>query len=360
MTRTIMLCAVVLASACTTDDPDATDEVDAATVTGMSVSGNHLLKDGALFMPRGFNTVGTLTPAWCGNGTVTTARTHFTSAELDDQVQKWHANIIRLQVSQRGLEDPSLTSSEITAYLNEIESHVALARSKGLVVILSMQDQSIGCGAVHPLPSKQTVNAWHRLAPVFANDLYVMYELFNEPENGTTSADWAQWKNGGASPLTNLGDTAVGHETLVTDLRSWGIKNVLIADGARYAEHLDGITNYVLTESSGRGIAYAIHPYYYTPGQTYWQTSWGFLTTTHPVIATEWNYKPSDCGTNAETLAPTLLSWLDSKNIGITAHVFDVVGLVIADWTYTPTKCGTASGGPGALLKSWYAHLATL
>jgi hypothetical protein len=53
------------------------------------------------------------------------------------------------------------------------------------------------------------------------------------------------------------------------------------------------------------------------------------------------------------------LSWLESKDIGITAHAFDALGTVVSDWNWTPTKCGTASGGPGALLKSWYAQLAT-
>ena len=133
---------------------------------------------------------------------------------------------------------------------------------------------------------------------------------------------------------------------------------MLIADGALHAEHLDNITPSLLTETTGLGIAYAIHPYYFAPGAAYWQTWWGFLTTTHAVIATEWNFQAPDCGTNVETLTPTFLTWLDTHGIGITAHAFDYVGTLVADFSWTPTKCGTASGGVGDVLKAWYAHLA--
>jgi hypothetical protein len=327
----------------------------------MAVSGNHLLKDGVRFMPRGFNTIGTLTPAWCNDGMGVAARTHFGATELDTAKNSWHANTIRMQVSQRGLSDPALTSAQVSAYLQEIEDHVALARSKGFVVILSMQDQSIGCGDTHPLPSNQTVAAWKRLAPAFASSHYVMYELFNEPENDTSAADWTQWRNGGAGPLGNLGDTAVGHQRLVKVIRTAGANNVLIADGANYAEHLDHITPYLLADQpGGHGIAYGIHPYFYQPGPTYWDASWGFLTATQAVIATEWNYKADGCGTEKETLAKTFLAFMNSKGVGVTGHAFDALDTLVADWNWTPTQCGTAHGGSGAVLKSWFAHLAAV
>jgi Cellulase (glycosyl hydrolase family 5)/FlgD Ig-like domain len=307
---------------------------------------------------RGFNMIGALTPQWCSNDAGVTARDQFGSTELNTAINQWHANTIRLQVSQRGLEDPSLTSTEIDAYLQEVENDVALARSLNLVVILSMQDQSIGCGDVHPLPSAQTVAAWESLVPAFANSPYVMFEMFNEPQTDATDADWAQWRNGGSSPLSNFGDTAVGHQTIANDIRGWGANNVLIADGARYAEHLNNISSYLLTDTSaGDGIAYAIHPYYYTPGATYWKNSYGYLTPSHVILATEWNYKASDCGTTAESMAPTFLTWLEQHGIGMTAHAFDLIGTQIADWNWTPTQCGTAVGGSGSMLKSWYAHL---
>jgi len=353
----ISIALTILATGCmTADDTDIVD--DAASVTGIAISGHQLLKDGAPFEVRGFNMVGALTPAWCKQGSGVAARAHFGTTELTREVSGWHANTIRLQVSQRGLGDSSLAPADITAYLQMLEDDVALARSLGLVVILSMQDQSIGCGNVHPLPSSQTVAAWQKLAPAFASQPDVMFELFNEPQNGHTAADWPQWRNGGAGPIDNLGDPAIGHQQLVTTIRNTGAKNVILADGGDHAEHLDNITPFLLTEKTGRGIGYVVHPYYYTPGAAYWQASYGFLTTSRVVVATEWNYKPDDCGGKDEMLAPTFLAWLHDHGIGITGHAFDYLGTLVADWNWTPTKCGTASPGAGAVLKSWYATLA--
>jgi hypothetical protein len=325
---------------------------------GMSVVGNQLMRDGAPFRARGFNMIGALTPAWCSEGSGETARAHFGASELGTAITTWDANIIRLQVSQRGLEDPALTSTEISDYLSEITTDVATATGLGLVVILSMQDQSIGCGPVHPMPSAQTVAAWKTLVPAFANAADVMFELFNEPENDVTAAAWAQWRNGGTGPTSNLGDPVVGFQTLVDDIRGWGADNVLLADGALHAEHLDGVSPYLLSDTTaGLGIAYAIHPYYFSPGATYWQTTYGFLAPTQAIVATEWDYLAADCGTTAETLAPSFLTWLEQSGIGMTAHAFDVLATQIANWSYTPTACGTSTGGSGKDLMSWYAHL---
>ncbi|MEO6776125.1 MAG: cellulase family glycosylhydrolase [Kofleriaceae bacterium] len=353
-------CALVAGCATDADFLDDTDVdlVQASTVTsGMSVVGNHLQKDGQTWKAHGFNMIGALSPAWCKQNNGVAAREHFGSPELETAIDGWHANAIRLQISQRGLEDPTLTATQRADYLAMVKTDVQLARSLGLVVILSMQDQSVGCGPVHPLPSTQTVAAWKVLAPAFKNWRYVMYELFNEPQNGTSDAAWAQWRDGGASPLANLGDTTVGFQTLVSTVRATGANNVLLADGALKAEHLDNISSHVLTDpAGGHGIAYAIHPYYFTPDQPYWEKSWGFLAASHALVATEWNYLAEDCGTAKQTLAPKFLNWLDTNGIGITAHAFDFQKTLVSDWSWTPTHCGGAVGGAGQVLKTWFTQ----
>lgn len=332
--------------------------MSASTVTsGMSVVGNHLEKDGVIWKAHGFNMIGALSPAWCGQGNGIAAREHFGTPELENAITGWHANAIRLQISQRGLEDPTLTAAQRADYLAMVQTDVQLARSLGLVVILSMQDQGIGCGPVHPLPSTQTIAAWKVLAPAFKNWRYVMFEMFNEPQNQTRDAAWAQWRDGGAAPLANLGDKAVGFQTLVATIRATGANNVLLADGALKAEHLDNISSHLLAdEPAGHGIAYAIHPYYFTPDQPYWEKSWGFLASSRALIATEWNYLAADCGTPKETLAPKFLNWLDANEIGITAHAFDYQNTLVSDWSFTPTRCGGAVGGAGQVLKTWFTQ----
>jgi hypothetical protein len=327
----------------------------AAAATGVTVSGNLLLKDGEPFLPRGFNMIGLLTPAWCDRTTGIAARDHFGTAELA-AAKAWGANTLRFQVSQRGLSDPTLSEADRQAYVQRIVDGVALARQNGFVVIVSMQDQYYGCGPVHPMPSAQTVDAWTRLAPALMSDPYVLFELFNEPRNDTDAAGWAQWRDGGSTPDPNLGDPAVGHQALVDTLRRLGSTNVLLADTARLGERTTGLPR--LSDPTGN-IGYAIHPYYFTVGPTWWDQQYGSLAAAVPVVATEWNYLADRCGGAEERLAPALLDYLQQHRIGVLGHAFDALGTTVADWAWTPTGCGTATGGSGQVLRNWFAAVAT-
>lgn len=320
--------------------------------SGMRVQGNLLLRDGSPYVSGGFSMIGVLSPPGCANRAGITARSHFGAAEMK-AARSWGATMLRFQVSQSGLSTASTAS--LNTYLTEIESAVALARSYGFAVDLSMQDQSAGCGNSDPLPSTATVTAWRHLAPHFADDPYVMFELFNEPQNQPTPDGWAQWKNGGESPVPFA---AVGHQALVEEIRGLGADNVLIADGASYAENLASVPALKDT-SRGRGIVYAVHPYQFggpDPLAT-WEQRYGYLTSSVPVIVTEWNYPADGCGTEEETEAPVFLRYLGSRHITVLAQAFDIIGTVVADWNWDPTQCGTAVGGAGQTIRAYLRSL---
>lgn len=317
---------------------------------GLSVSGNLLLRDGEPFLPRGFNMIGLLTPAWCDRAVGIAARDHFGPEELA-AAASWSADTLRFQVSQRGLADRALPEADRAAYLASVVERVGVARAAGFVVIVSMQDQSYGCGDVHPLPSADTVDAWTVLAPELMADPYIAFELFNEPRNEADAAGWAQWLDGGSSPDANLGDVAVGHQALVDHLRGLGATNVLIADAARLGERTTGMPR--LSDPLGR-VAYGIHPYYYSRGPSWWDQHYGDAAAEVPLIATEWNYLPAECGTAHHHLAPDLLDYLRRHHIGVLAHAFDIPRTTVADWNWTPTECGSAVGGSGQVLRTWF------
>jgi len=340
-----------------------------AAAPGVYLSGLQFFKDGAAFTPRGFNSVGALTPPGCSNGGGLTAATHFTAAELALMKSKWKANTIRLQVSQSAM-DPSntkYTATQHTAYLHSVLTKVQLARQAGLVVVVSMQDQSIGCGPASPMPSSATTRAWQKLTPYLKNNSYVLLELFNEPQNTETASGWANWLSGGVKMTPAAGDTwaaytSVGHQSLVNLVRSLGAKNALLVDGARLGEHMEGVP--LLKDPLGHNnIGYAIHPYYYEADVAHksWDSRFGYLTAKVPVLATEWNYQAADCGTKKETRAPEFLTYLKSKGIGVLGHALDqgVGQNLMADWNLTPTQCGTAHGGGGQAFLSYMTSFTT-
>jgi hypothetical protein len=320
---------------------------------GVTVTGNHLLRDGEPWLPRGFNMVGLLTPQWCDRTVGQAARERFGADELA-AARDWGADVLRFQVSQGGLADPSVPERDRAAYREHVLDGVERARDAGFAVIVSMQDQFYGCGEIHPLPTAATVDAWRVLVPSLRRDPSVLIELFNEPRNEDDDAGWAQWRDGGSSPDADLGDRAVGHQALVDAVREMGSRNVLIADTARLGERSAGLP---LLDDPLERVAYGIHPYYYVRGESWWDEHYGDLAAAAPVVATEWNHLADECGTDAERMAPDLLDYLRRHRIGVLGHAFDVPGTTVADWDWTPTRCGTGAGGSGALLRDWFRSL---
>ena len=349
----VVLVAVALLVSCVFGARVAPPEpASASSSIGLRVDGNQLSRDGYDFLPRGFNMIGLLAPAWCKTGQGPLAASHFGQAELD-AAKGWNANTLRFQVSQRGLSDPALSQEVRDTYLQRVVDGVQLARSNGFAVVVSMQDQSNGCGLSHPLPSVQTVTAWNVLAPALMTDRHVMFELFNEPQVENTAANWLQWRDGGTGPTTNLGDTPVGHEALIDQLRALGAKNVLIADGLNYAGRLAGMP---LLDDATKQLMYGVHPYYLNNGESWWNQQWGYLTSTVPVIATEWNFHAADCNTSKAALFQRFATYLQEHQVGLLAHAFDVPGgTITSDWSWSPTDCATAEGGSGRVTKDYFA-----
>jgi hypothetical protein len=338
---TVMIAAVVMAGACLAL-PSVTSAY--AATAGFAVSGNKLDFSGSAFLGRGFTLVGALSPRWCHNPTGKAAAAHLDAKEMK-AAKEWNANLIRYQVSQPGLSNANLTASQIAAYVSQIKSAVAKAEHYGFGVILSMQDQGLGCGNSEPLPSTATETAWHHLAPVFAGDPKVMLELFNEPHNGTTTTDWHQWESGGCSPIKFC---SIGHQTLIDDIRSWGVPNVVLVDGAEHARSFAAVP--LLHDATpGRGIVYAVHPYG-VHSSSEEEPLFGYLTPTVPVLITEWNYQ------NCKNSPTPELNWLHSIGVGLTGWAFDVPGSLITGWSYQPTGCTSNTHFVGGTaVKSYFA-----
>ncbi len=341
---------VVVALGAVAIEPMELDSATAAGPPGLSVSGNQLLKDGDPYIPQGFNMVALLTPSWCTRTQTAPATANFNQAEMD-LAKTWKVTALRFQISQEGLTGPAVSQSSRDAYLERVRAGVALARSNGFDVIVSMQDQYFSCGLVHPLPSSQTVEAWNLLAPMFQADPYVMFELFNEPDVDNDAAGWQQWKHGGTTPSANLGTPAVGQQELLDQIRALGITNVVIADAADKAAKTAGMP--LLNDPAGN-LMYGIHPYNFSGGVSWWDAQYGAYSGSVPLIATEWNYKADKCGTASEALAPALLQYLYAHRIGLFGHAFDMTGTIVADLAGTPTECGSAVGGSGRVLKDFF------
>jgi chitodextrinase len=333
-------------------------QAEQASTRGVTVVGDQFYLNGRPFVPHGLNSVSQLNSSWCTAKSTAAAAANYGHAEIAAAKDTWHANTLRFQVSQ-----PVLAGPNGAAYAQQVQTNVQQALNAGLVVIISMQDESLACGPAEPLPSQETETAWNTLLAntTLGDNPYVMFELFNEPQNLATNtpttdpqqSTWVDWEDGGRQLQPTSSDnwtayTPVGYQDLVNYVRGLNYSNPLIADGAHYAGQLQGVP--ILTDPGpSYQIAYAVHPFYYTDGQSSWDNRWGYLTSSHAVIATAWNYKASACGTSAESMAPQFLSYMrNTVNVGIIGHSLDVFqGQLMADPSLTPTQCGTSSPGGG-------------
>lgn len=328
----------------------------------ITVQGPHLLRGGLPWSPRGVQIVGLVAPDGSLSGKYTAANANFGSAELQAAIAD-HADTVRFQVSEFGLnpQDPLYSP----AYVQEVYNGVELARGLGLSVIVSLQAQPpAGSPNGCPLPDLEAEQDWQELAPMFAGDTGVMFELFNEPWVGASPAAWQEWDNGGTSTTQPDGQVCqvVGMQTLIDAIRSAGADNVIVVPGLGGETTLSGMPPMSdPANPTNPQLVYGIHYPTLTGGSTTWDHEFGNFSATAPVIVTEW-YATSThtCVSNEPAKAALLLDYLASKQIGMVGYAFDVPGTIVNDFSYTPTTyanfaCGVGSDGPGQLLFTDYA-----
>jgi endoglucanase len=158
--------------------PPATDAVDVVVLS------NQLIRDGKQWIPHGFYQIDfEVPPAELPNQQQfwSTAQQNYTPDEYT-QMKQFGANSVRIPVAQTGmyLDNTTIYSS---TFHDEVLGAIKAARAEGLTVIVSVQDeQQTGDLAQNTaLPSDATQRVWQAIAPVFATDRGVLFELFNEP-----------------------------------------------------------------------------------------------------------------------------------------------------------------------------------
>jgi Cellulase (glycosyl hydrolase family 5) len=338
----------------------------APTSPGLSVQGNQLYANGSPFVPRGVQIVGLVAPTAYLWGKYIPAGQSFGLPELQAAVAD-HANLIRFQVSEYGL-DPA-NSEYSPGYITSIENGVEMARSLGLDVIVSLQSEmAAGLTASAdrcPLPDAGAATDWNELASMFSGDPGVMFELYNEPGLVATAAGWSEWLNGGTIVYgSQIGDscTAIGMQQLIDQIRAAGADNVIVVPAVGGETNLAGIP--ALSDPANPSdpqLAYGVHYPNLSTGITAWDKAFGNFSAKAPVIVTEWDGAGITSGCTPATPAEDveLLDYLASKRIGLVGFAFDLPETIVQDYTYAPTtfanfQCGV-SGGPGQILFNDYA-----
>ncbi|HUD10328.1 MAG TPA: cellulase family glycosylhydrolase, partial [Candidatus Saccharimonadales bacterium] len=312
-----------------------------------NVVGNKIMEsNGTQFVPYGFvvpcaanfvqpSDVSSL----CQSGSTENSGSDILTAAAQD----WHANIVRLQVSQENLfsETTNDTCSSNPGsvnqnYLKVVDGLVNEANSLGMVAIISLQEELAGGCA---FPTSSSTAFWHYMANYYKNNPEVFFDLYNEPQlsvnatggkNTTGEANlWNIWQNGGTaitqtdsagiSTTTPPATTNyVGMQTLIDTIRGQGASNIVIAEGNTKDHDLSGVPTHVLT---GGNVAYGNEPNL-NDGDTTQAGQlkrFGQYAATWPIMPEAFldQYGTEACDPNSATDIPELFSYLKSLNMGL-------------------------------------------
>ena len=253
------------------------------------------------------------------------------SAQDYQHMAAWKANVVRISLNQDFWLSAAPQYS--SGYAALVDQQISEAKSNGLDVILDLHwsDQgTYNTPGQQAMADQHSVTFWQEVATKYMGDGRVMFELYNEPQN----ISWDVWLNGGQ---TN-GFTAVGMQTLYNTVRATGAENLVFIGGIQWAYDLSGVPSHTV---SGHNIVYATHPYN-QPGKqaSNWDSGFGFLTSTYPVMATEYG-DTTGCGTSYYS---SLIPYMDSHGMSWSGWAWYVSGCgfpsVINDWSGTPSASG--------------------
>ena len=318
--------------------------VHAADLSPLHTAGHALLDDHGQFVRlKGVNTAG-LEFTTDGQG-------HMLQT-LNVAIHDWHANVIRLPVTQDHWFGYGPGQSDHgQKYRQLVHSLVDFCASNQCYVILDLHWSDCGQWGrdigQHSMPDTNSVAFWRAAAREFANQPAVIFDLYNEPHD----VSWQVWRHGGtitdrpnnhqqmAPPRTF---EAVGMQTLLDTVRATGATNLAIIGGLDWAYDLSGILQAgPLTDPTGAGLLYANHCYdNKNQSVDTWLHNMELASARLPIIISEFggHTVPSKVVPQDNWLARVMLA-IDSHQWSWTAwDMHPSAGpTLIQDWSYTPT-----------------------
>jgi hypothetical protein len=268
---------------------------------------------------------------------------------LIDGMRGWRVNAVRLPLNEDcwlGINGVAALYSDVS-YQQAVKDFVTLLNRNGLYAILDLHFAAPGttlANGTQPMPDlDHAPTFWSQVASAFKGNDAVIFELFNEPHpdmNRDTDAAWTCWRDGGTCP--DVPFVTAGMQTLVNAVRETGATNVIALGGIQWGNTLTRWHEFRPTDPRDNLVA-AWHVYNWSWCVTVscFETAIG-PTTQVPVLATEIGNNQCDA-----VWMNALMSWLDSRQIGYLAWVWNTWMAsdcahtkLIVDYDGTPSQYG--------------------
>lgn len=265
-------------------------------------------------------------------------------------IRDWHVNVIRLPLSQdRWFGKAPEQNDGGKAYRELVRQVVDECATQHCYIILDLHwsdcnewGRNIG---QHSMPDLNSIAFWKDVAPVYANNPAVIFDLYNEPHD----VSWDVWLKGGMildkpnqRNMAAKNYQCVGMQEMLDAIRATGAKNVVIAGGLDWAYDFSGIlAGRQLSDPKGNGVIYASHCYDNKGESVHdWIAKMETATARLPVIISEFggNSGPSR-RVPADNWLLHVLQAIDDHQWSYTAwDLHPAAGpTLISDWNYTPS-----------------------
>jgi hypothetical protein len=340
---------------------------------------------GAVFVPYGISLVsGPETRNWA-------ISEKSVAAQIDAAHRYWHANTVRIQVSQGQLfAQPSHGHSYNVRFAASVDRLVCRALRLGLIPVVN--DNTIFTGKKHG-PTELTRRFWSFMSRRYGNRLPVIFDLYNEPQlirsartGRYLSAEkaWRLWRDGG----TVGGERYLGMQALVDEIRrKQRARNVIWAEQPYYSQldrtRLDLLAQHLLR---GTDIVYAFHKLPMQSDAASLRHVSELAARGIPLASSEWTQfaatdRPWMCQPDSYRTTPPYLALMHELSIGLLGWSLQPGSLVKGvagrdtvhdgnDWRYTtdprrlrePSEMKPSYGckrsargqGAGALLQDYF------
>ena len=255
----------------------------------------------------------------------------------------WGANTIRIPTNQDFLLADSCHASP--DYLATLDALVGWVNAAGMNALIDLHwsdrgDPCIATMGQQEMADGRSLKFWQTLAGHFSKNPHVFFDLYNEPHG----ISWDCWLHG---CTTDEGWRAIGMQALYDVVRTAGFRNLVFVGGLDWARDLSGVPQHAVR---GDNIVYSTHPYYATVDPTQLQQTFGALTGTYPVVATEFGPFAGQTPFCSPNVMTGMINYFDAPapatHIGWLSWAWyaapDVCAFpaVISDWAATPAPNG--------------------
>ena len=193
----------------------------------------------------------------------------------------WYPKVIRINITPPDSVSgwPHPFSPDNNDLYNLLRTVVDYCKTKDMYAII---DWHYVANTYDHISSTNTF--WAYMAPKFANDSHVMFELFNEPINNTFGTDTANWQ----SVRTDM-------QSWINLVRSYAPNNIILVAGPSYSQTIGPAAAYPVTGDNIVIVSH-IYPLHWISYNASTVNNINTCLTRYPVFQSEWGFwnKPDD------------------------------------------------------------------